>query len=338
MTEAGIEHLAEGLGRLAPRIDAGATAVAGLQRLSGGASQETWAFDVARGDASPLRLILRRMPPGQRFGDRMAGLEVEAALIRAAAARGVPVPRVRHVLAPGDGIGRGFVMDRIEGETLARRILRDAAYAPARDRFAQEAGTYLARIHAIDTTGIALRTLTPEAEVESLYQQYVATGQHRPVFDLAVGWLRRNLPQPVTPRLVHGDFRNGNLIFGSEGIRAVLDWEVAHLGDPMRDLAWICVNSWRFGEIDKPVGGIAQRADLHAAYAAEAGYPVDTAAVHFWEVAGCLWWGVMCASMVAWIRSGEDASVERCMIARRASETEIDLMRLLLPLETRDAG
>jgi aminoglycoside phosphotransferase (APT) family kinase protein len=331
-------ELEAALAGLATRLDPGATGIERLQRLSGGASQETWAFEVARGTDPPLRLILRRSPPGQRFGERMAGLEVEAALIQRAAKAGVPVPTVRHVLAPEDGIGRGFVMDRIDGETLARRILRDAAFAPARACFAREAGTYLARIHALDTTGIALRVLPPEVEVESLYAQYRDTGQHRPVFDLAVGWLRRNLPPSVPPRLVHGDFRNGNLIFGPEGIRAVLDWEVAHLGDPMRDLAWISVNSWRFGEIDKPVAGISQRQDLFAAYEAEAGMKVDPAVVHFWEVLGSLWWGVMCASMTAWIRSGEDASIERCMIARRASETEIDLMRLLLPLGERHAG
>ena len=76
---------------------------------------------------------------------------------------------------------------------------------------------------------------------------------------------------------MHGDFRHGNLIIGPDGVRAVLDWELAHTGDPMEDLGWICVNSWRFGEIDKPVGGFGTREELFAGYEA-AGRRVDARA------------------------------------------------------------
>jgi aminoglycoside phosphotransferase (APT) family kinase protein len=130
--------------------------------------------------------------------------------------------------------------------------------------------------------------------------------------------------------LVHGDFRHGNLIIGSEGLRAVLDWELAHLGDPMEDLGWICVNSWRFGEIDKPVGGFGSREELFAGYE-EAGRRVDPDRVKFWEVMGTLRWGVMCCGMMQRFRIGPDHSMERAMIGRRSSETEIDLLRLLVP-------
>jgi aminoglycoside phosphotransferase (APT) family kinase protein len=110
----------------------------------------------------------------------------------------------------------------------------------------------------------------------------------------------------------------------------VLDWELAHLGDPMEDLGWICVNSWRFGEIDKPVGGFGSREELFAGYEA-AGRKVDAARVMFWEVMGTLRWGVMCCGMMQRFRAGPDHSMERAMIGRRASETEIDLLRLLAP-------
>ena len=338
MSEPDTVDLAAALGALAPRIDATATGIEGLQRLSGGASQETWVFALLRRNGEPHRLILRRMPPGDRFGDRVSGPELEARVIEAAVAAGVPAPRIRHVLAPGDGVGRGFIMDRIEGETLARRVIRDAVFAPARARFGVQAGQILAQIHGIDGAGIGLREATPAGEITNLRALHAAAGQHRPVFDFALGWLARNLPPEVPPRLVHGDFRNGNLMFGPEGIRAVLDWEIAHRGDPMEDLGWLCVNSWRFGEIDKPVGGIADREILFAAYEQASGRSVDPAVVHFWEVFSTLRWGLTCAEMVGWIARGEDASVERCMIARRASETEIDLLRLLLPLGDRHAG
>jgi aminoglycoside phosphotransferase (APT) family kinase protein len=108
----------------------------------------------------------------------------------------------------------------------------------------------------------------------------------------------------------------------------VLDWELAHTGDPMEDLGWICVNSWRFGEIDKPVGGFGTREELFAGYEA-AGRGVDPGRVRFWEVMGTLRWGVMCCGMMQRFRIGPEHSIERAMIGRRASETEIDLLRLL---------
>jgi len=158
---------------------------------------------------------------------------------------------------------------------------------------------------------------------------YEATNWPRPVFELAFAWLHAHLPPPAArPRLVHGDFRNGNLIVGPEGVVAVLDWELAHIGDPMEDLGWICVNPWRFGVVDKPVGGFGEREDLYAGYESVGGAKVDRAHARFWEVFGALRWGVMCAGMTAAFRSG-DPSVERAVIARRASETEVDLMRLL---------
>jgi aminoglycoside phosphotransferase (APT) family kinase protein len=97
----------------------------------------------------------------------------------------------------------------------------------------------------------------------------------------------------------------------------------------MRDLGWICTNSWRFGAIDKPVGGFGTLDDLVAGYEA-AGGKVDRARVRFWEVFGSLRWGVMCLGMLARFERG-DRSIERAMIGRRASETEIDLLRLLAP-------
>ena len=134
---------------------------------------------------------------------------------------------------------------------------------------------------------------------------------------------------------MHGDFRHGNLIIGPDGVRAVLDWELAHTGDPMEDLGWICVNSWRFGEIDKPVGGFGTREELFAGYEA-AGRRVDPDRVKFWEVMGTLRWGVMCCGMMQRFRTGPEHSMERAMIGRRSSETEIDLLRLLAPRRGRE--
>jgi aminoglycoside phosphotransferase (APT) family kinase protein len=317
---------------MARRIVPGSSGVANLRRLSGGASQETWSFDVL-GLNGPEPMILRRAPRGARRPEPFAGLETEAEIMRRAGAVGVPSPTVRHVLRPDERLGQGFVMDRVEGETLGRKILRDDTFAAVRPRLARRSGEILARIHQIDASGLMdLRSGTAGAQLARMRASYKAEGRPRPVFDLALRWLEQHAPaDPPRLTLVHGDFRNGNMIIGPDGVRAVLDWEVVHLGDPMEDLGWICVTSWRFGEIDKPVGGFGSREDMFAGYEAAGGAAVDLDRVRFWEVLGTLRWGIGCSSGTARFRSGEDRSVERPMIARRASETEIDLLHLLAP-------
>ena len=310
----------------------GAAGVIGPTRLSGGASQETWSFDVVHPSGN-VGAILRRAPPGYGAAPtRAAGLNVEAALMRLAYAAGVPSPKVLHVLRPNDELGTGFIMQRVEGESIPRKILRDQKFVKVRPRLARQCGGILAAIHAIAQPELPeLRRMTAATEIAQLEQEYRSLDWPRPVFELALRWLRDNDPGPSKQvTLVHGDFRHGNLIIGPDGLRAVLDWELAHTGDPMEDLGWICVNSWRFGEIDRPVGGFGSREELFAGYAA-AGGRVDAARVNFWEVMGTLRWGVMCCGMMQRFRLGPDHSMERAMIGRRSSETEIDLLRLLAP-------
>ena len=310
----------------------GVSAIENLRRLSGGASQETWSFD-AIGDGKSVPLILRRSPGGERAkSETAAGLETEAELIKLAEELGVPVPPVRLVLTLEDGVGRGFVMDRIEGETIARKILRDDEFAEARPKMARQCGEILARLHKADMSKLPeLRTSAARDEIEQYAKTYKTHDHPHPVFDLAIRWLRDNAPSTDTKlTLVHGDFRNGNLMIDPDGVRAVLDWELAHIGDPMEDLAWICVNSWRFGNIDNPVGGFGTREDMFAGYEAAGGGKVDPERVKFWEVLGTLKWGIMCTTMVMAFKAG-DRSVERAAIGRRSSETEVDLLRLLAP-------
>lgn len=321
--------LAETLTLLLARLLGPRWSLAALARLSGGASQETWSFRAVGEDGSARPLILRRTPA---VHDASAvPIETEAALMRLAAGAGVPSPHVVHVLEPADGLGRGFLMDRVEGETIPRKILRDAAFAGLRPRLARELGAILARLHGLPVAALPpLAAVTGADELATMRETYARDGQPRPVFDLAFRWLADHAPNEPAPTLVHGDFRHGNFIVDPNGVAAILDWELAHLGDPMRDLGWLCTGSWRFGGIDKPVGGFGDLADLVRGYEEAGGAPVDLARVTYWETFGSLRWGIICLSMLARYDAG-DRTVERAMIGRRASETEIDLLRLLAP-------
>jgi aminoglycoside phosphotransferase (APT) family kinase protein len=322
----------------------------GLRLLAGGASRQTWSFEagVERPDGSreTLPLVLRMDP---RRGPSFMPRETEYRLLRAAFDEGVPVP---EVIAMGDpspeGLGApGLVMRRIEGETIARRLLRDDQYAGARKAMTAQLGQALARIHAIPIEKHGLTELSAplprrspaETELDRFEATYRGiTPEPHPAFELAFRWLKGNLPPTTECTLVHGDYRVGNVIFGPEGLRAVLDWELAHIGDPMEDLGWICVRSWRFGSDDLPVGGIGQREELWEAYERSGGRKVDPAAVHWWEVFGNLRWGIICISQAHSFLDGPARralspgdALELAAIGRRTAETERELLNLIEP-------
>ena len=302
--------------------------VVDLRRLSGGASRETWSFDLADANGVRRGFVLRR-DPGEYGGE--SDRSTEYLLCEAAAAAGVAVPRVRVLLRAEDDLGRGFVMDRVEGETIPRRILRDDEYADARPRLAAQCGEIAARIHAIDPATLPRLPVQSAATQLDQYRSLLDTfGEPHPAFELGLRWLAERVPSPPSrPELVHGDFRNGNFIVGPEGIRAVLDWELAHLGDPVEDLGWLCVKSWRFGVADKLVGGFGSVLDLVAAYERAGGRKVDENTLRFWVAFGTLKWGVICVGQAFTHLNGLVRSVELAILGRRVAETEWDLLEIL---------
>ncbi len=331
--DTGADGVEAALATLALRAGLGAFERGSLQRLTAGASQQSWLFSTVA-DSLRRDFVLRRMPETSPLLDGAIGPEREAAAITAAGGAGVPVPMIRYVLSPGDGLGRGFISDRVEGETIPRKILRDAAFAALRPRLAAECGTMLARLHGTDIAGLSdLPYVPPRAKLERLRALYRRLGIRRPVFEAAFRWLEDHMPSydPARPpTLVHGDFRLGNLIVSPLGVAAVLDWEMAHIGDPVEDLGWLTVNSWRFGNRALVVGGFGREADMLAAYAAAGGPPVQPGAIAFWRIFGSLNWGIGCLEMSLPASAGAVPSVERAMIGRRSSETEIDILDELL--------
>jgi aminoglycoside phosphotransferase (APT) family kinase protein len=302
--------------------------IEGLRRLSGGASRETWSFDAAAASGERHALVLRR-DPGEHPGWSERGIEF--ALLEAAYAGGVAVPRVWFLLEKDDDLGAGFVMSRVDGETIPRRILRDDAYASARPLLARQSGEQAARIHALDPSVLPELPVQGVREQIEQYRAYLdGFGEPHPAFELGLRWLAERTPaDPPRPVLVHGDFRNGNIVVGPSGIRAVLDWELAHLGDPVEDLGWLCVKSWRFGVNDRRVGGFGDVDDLFDGYRAAGGREVDPAALRYWEVFGTLKWGVICEVQAFTHLNGAVRSVELATIGRRVAEMEWDLLDLI---------
>lgn len=302
----------------------GADRVTALARLPGGASRETWAFEA---DGRPL--ILQRERPG---GRRQQGMAVEVRLLRSAARAGVPVPAV--VAADGeagghDVLGRSWmIVVRLDGETIPRKILRDERWSRARAALTGQCGAALAGIHRIDAGEVG-PGLDRADQVRTYRDTLDLLGEPHPAFELAFRWLDAHRPAEVRDDVVvHGDFRNGNLLVGPEGLRAVLDWELAHLGDPLEDLGWLCVKSWRFGAAPE-VGGFGRREELVAAYEAAGGTPVDRGALAWWEVVGTLKWGIMCMVQAATHLSGAVRSVELAALGRTVCEVEHDLLGLV---------
>lgn len=239
----------------------------------------------------------------------------------------VPVPEPLFEFTPDEGLGRGHVMRRVDGETLPKRLLTDPAFARARAGFVAEAAEVLARLHAIDPGHAAFLEQWPDSRdpLAAQRDRYDYYGEPHPALDFAFRWLEQR--RPVAPRrcLVHGDFRVGNMIMDNTGIQAVLDWECAHLGDPMADLGWLCARSWRFGFNDKPVGGIGQRAALFTAYEAAGGTTVDPAAVRWWEIFGLLRWALLNVMQVHGHLSGRRSPVFAAC-GRNTSLIEYDLL------------
>jgi aminoglycoside phosphotransferase (APT) family kinase protein len=298
--------------------------IEGLRRLPGGASRETWAFTVGS-----ERLVLRRDPPGHVIE---SSRRQEFELLRAAAAAGVPVPRVRWCEDDPAVLGSPFfVMDFVDGETIGRKLLRDAEFAAARAVLPEQLATAAARIHAMPLE--ALGSVRPvdgapaAAELARYEQTYRAiTPDPHPALELALRWLAARAPAGGRRAVVHGDFRVGNVIVGPDGLRAVIDWELAHPGDPMEDLGWLCVRSWRFGAA-APVGGLCERERLFAAYARAGGDTVDPAVVGWWEVFGNLKWAIVCI-MQAQTFLGGVRNVELASLGRRIGEMELELLDL----------
>jgi aminoglycoside phosphotransferase (APT) family kinase protein len=237
------------------------------------------------------------------------------------------VPKVLAILEPADELGQGYIAGRVAGETLGPRIVRDERFAAARKIMASQCGQILVGIHRIEPADVPFLMNQDAAAHVAAHRRIVDHyGLRLPPLELALRWAEQNLPQRQRHAVVHGDFRTGNLITGEEGIRCVLDWELAQTGDPMQDLGWLCIRTWRFGGAG-PVGGFGSREDLYRAYEDASGHTIDAGHARFWEAFGNIKWAIDCLRLA--MRGIAEGTLERSAIGRRIEEPLWDFFELI---------
>lgn len=301
--------------------------IVNLEPLTGGASKEIWKFEVNANGKSD-RYILRRGSGVE--GPLAIKTSDEAKIQKTVRKLGAQVPEIVAVSSLDEELGDAYIMKFVYGESIARKILRDEEYKNTLPKLAFECGQSIAKIHQADINEFPfLPSKTVFEQINDLYQTYVSFNQPSPVFEYTHLWLKKQNFGEINDALVHGDFRLGNIIVDKDGLKSVIDWELAHIGNPLQDLGWICGNSWRFGNTDKVVGGFGDLTDLLKGYNSVSNYHVNENMVKAWQVFGTFRWGVICLIQASAHLTGSINSVEKAAIGRRVSETEIDIVDLL---------
>lgn len=319
----------------------GPVAVRDLAALPGGACQDNYRVDVnlAAGSlAGDRRFVLRsdarRSLPGS------IGRRDEFAVVTAAVGAGVRTPQARwltpDLVRPG---AFAYFLDWLDGESVGRRVVRNPELAAAREALPADLAEAVARIHRVtprDAPDLRLSPLGVDrsgdpaaAFVQALVSMLDDLPEPRPVVELAAAWLADHAPRPPEVSLVHGDFRTGNFMVQPAGLAGLFDWEFAHWGDPVEDLAWISVRDWRFGHLDRPVGGFARREPFYAAYERASGRRLEPDRLRWWEIAGNARWAVGSLYQGERYLSGQECDVELVAIGRRAAEMEFEALRLI---------
>ena len=320
-------------------------AIEDVRRLAGGASRPIYGFRLRTGDEAAdyvLRVESRTPVAATRVH--------EAELLSHVYQAGVLVPAIRWSGESAGQLGGAYVvMDRVVGEALPRKLFREARYENTRRNLPGQLARELARIHQVDpgtvadavgwslgavdeTNATRFATLAQLEQYETL-RRALAEGRPQPVFELVHRWLVDRLPPPTDLVLVHGDFRLGNMMFDENGLAAILDWELAHLGDAYEDLGWLAVRSWRFGRNELPIGGLTDRETFWQAYEEASGRIVDPESARYWELYGNWRWGVICMMQTGRRRDAGAIDVELASIGRRVSEVEREMLRLLEALD-----
>ena len=333
------ERVAEYLQSRLP--EAAEIAVQDVKRLPGGASRETWSFDARwrEGGTEVARaFVLRRDPDASLLEtDR----DTEFRVMEAVWSQGVPVPRMYWLEPDPAWLERPFfVMERVDGcEVSAQKLLYEPRFVAVHDRIARSFVDVVAQIHALDWRSLGLECLVPPADAAACGMTEIERWEAvvdrdslepQPVLRAAFRWLRHHLPPPAQRIvLVHADYRTGNFLFDESGeIKAFLDWEMAHLGDPLEDIAWACIRPWRWAG-DERIGGLMPREEFYRLYEGASGLTVHRESVRFWEVLGNVKLAAIFLTGARSFCDGRTRSIMMALVGRNINRLELEIMDLM---------
>lgn len=304
-----------------------------LVPLAAGACQENFRLDVNLPSHPRVDRLVLRADAGSSLPGSL-GRREEHAVVRTAYDAGVPTANaqglVKDLLREG---GHAYFLDWVDGVSLGAKLVKAPELEAARAALPAQLARAAARVHSVSPDHVELPLESPEPDPVTwalAFQRKILDElpEVHPGLELAWRWLDTHRPAPSEVTLVHGDFRTGNFMVGPEGLAGVLDWEFAHWGHPEEDLAWIAVRDWRFGRLDRPVGGFATRRDLYAAYEEVSGRRLDPRTLHFWEIFGNVRWAAGAVVQGQRYLAG-NLDLELIAIARRTSEMEYEALRLI---------
>lgn len=296
-----MDSLAERFGSYLAHALGGArdVAVSAVERIHGGASRETYRCLASWHDAKGRHersLILRRDPESSLIETER---RVEFAAYRAFAGSDVPVPEALFCEEDCRWLDRPFfVMEEVRGCQSSPMMLQVPPYSSLLDAIGEKKWRILGRIARRDVAGFELERALDRPRPADCWKRELDHWvgvldadelSPQPIARAAIRRLRRSPPPaPARVAVVHGDYRTGNFLFDEAGnIRAILDWEMCHFGDPLEDLAWAMTPLWGWPDASRP-GKLIARDEAIALWKEESGLDVDASALAWWELFACV--------------------------------------------------
>ena len=320
------QRLAEFVARAA---GARSVAIVALERMSGGAVQENWALDVEV-DGEARGWVLRT--DAQATVRESVTRAQEFAVLKAVHAADVLAPEPLYLCEDPAVSGRTFfIMQRLPGVTAGHKITRDTALVPDPRRLAREVAANLARLHRIEPPHAGLGFLKTMLARDCIahYRRYLDTLSHPyPVLEWGLRWCELNVPQREETTFIHRDYRTGNYLVHEGHLAGILDWEFSAFGNPLEDVAWICVRYWRFARPDLVVGGIAGVDDFVPEYERVSGRSVASHDLNYWKVMGNLRWAIVALQQLERHLSGPEPLLEQALTGHVVGEIEQEILAL----------
>lgn len=270
-----------------------------VARIHGGASRETYRFAARWRDATGEKrrgFILRRDPESSLIETER---RIEFAAYREFHGSDVPVPQPLFCEEDLRWLDRPFfVMEEIGGCQSSPLMLAAPPYCDLLDRIGEQKWRILGRIARRDVGGSELARLLDEPEPGECWSRELARWESvldadelgpQPIVRAAIRRLHRRPPPPAARiGIVHGDYRTGNFLYDETGrVRAILDWEMCHLGDPLEDLAWALTPLWGWPDPSRP-GKLIERDRALALWREESGLEIDEETLAWWELFSCV--------------------------------------------------